>query len=75
MLELTLSSLLNTMSADFCAIIEEEKDVVKSALIAFSMANQQYGPENVRKIISQSNHIQIKTLAVSSVISKCPNQL
>ena len=75
MLELTLSSLLNTMSADFCSLMDKEKDVVKSALIAFSMANEQYGPKNVRKIISDANHIEIKTLAVASVATKCPNQL
>jgi len=75
MLELTLSTLLNTVAADFCAIMEQEKDYLKSALIAYSMANDTYGSENVRKIISESKHHELKILAVSSVISKCPEQL
>jgi len=75
MLELTLSVLLNTVAADFCAIMEQEKDYLKSALIAYSMANDTYGSENVRKIISESKHHELKILAVSSVISKCPEQL
>ena len=75
MLELTLASLLNTMSADFCALMETEKDVVKSAFIAYSMANKQYGPDNVIKFVTEANPIEIKALAVSSVATKCPNKL
>ena len=75
MLELTLSSLLNTMSADFCSLMEKEKDVVKSTLLAYSMANKQYGPDNVIKIINESSPLEIRTIAVSSVITKCPNKL
>jgi len=75
MLELTLSSLLNTMSADFCALMKTEKDVVKSTLLAYSMANKQYGPDNVIKIINNASPLEIRTIAVSSVITKCPNQL
>ena len=75
MLELTLAALLNTMAADFCALIETEKDVVKSAFIAYSMANKQYGPDNVIKVVTEANPIELKALAVSSVISKCPNKL
>ena len=75
MLELTLSSLLNTMSADFCSLMEKEKDVVKSTLLAYSMANKQYGPDNVIKIINEASPFEIRTIAVSSVITKCPNKL
>lgn len=75
MIELTLSTLLNTMSTDFCMLMSRENDIIKSTLIAFSLANEKYGPSNVRRVISNSNHIKIKALAVSSVISKCPNQL
>ena len=75
MLELTLSTLLNTVAADFCAIMEEERDYLKSALIAYSMANDTYGSKNVRKIIREAKHHELKILAVSSVISKCPEQL
>ena len=75
MLELTLASLLNSISADFCAIMEQEKDYLKAGLIAFSMANDTYGSENVRKIIGEAKHHELKVIAVSSVISKCPEQL
>ena len=75
MLELTLASLLNTMSADFCALMEKDGDVVKSTFLAYSMANKQYGPDNVIKIINEASPLEIKTLAVSSVIAKCPNNL
>jgi hypothetical protein len=75
MLELTLASLLNTMSADFCALMEKDGDVVKSTFLAYSMANKQYGPDNVIKIIDEATPLQIKSLAVSSVITKCPDKL
>ena len=75
MLELTLSALLNSISSDFCAIMEKEKDYLKAGLIAFSMANDTYGSENVRKIIGEAKHHELKVIAVSSVIAKCPEQL
>jgi len=63
------------MSADFCALMETEKDVIKSTLLAYSMANKQYGPDNVIKIINNASPLEIRAIAVSSVITKCPNQL
>jgi hypothetical protein len=75
MLELTLSTLLNTMSVEFCTIMDKEKDYLKSTLIAFSKAQDKYGSENVRKVISEANHVQLKTLAVTSVATKCPDKL
>ena len=75
MLELTLTTLLNTMSVDFCTIMDKEKDYLKSTLIAFSKAQDKYGSENVRKVVSEANHVQLKTLAVTSVATKCPDKL
>lgn len=75
MLELTLSTLLNTMSVEFCTVMDKEKDYLKSTLIAFSKAQDKYGSENVRKVISEANHVQLKTLAVTSVATKCPDKL
>ena len=75
MLELTLSALLNSISSDFCAIMEREKDYLKAGLIAFSISNDTYGSENVQKIIGEAKHHELKVIAVSSVISKCPEQL
>ena len=71
MIELTLTTLLNTMSVDFCKIMDKEKDYLKSALIAFSMANDTYGSDNVRKVISEANHVQLK----NSCCSKCGNKV
>ena len=75
MLELTLATLLSTMSADFCTLMETEKDVVKSAFIAYSMANKQYGPDNVIKVVSEANPIELRALALTNVATKCPNKL
>ena len=75
MLELTLATLLSTMSADFCTLMETEKDVVKSAFIAYSRANKQYGPDNVIKVVSESNPIELRALALTNVATKCPNKL
>ena len=75
MLELTLTTLLNTMSVEFCTIMDKEKDYLKSTLIAFSKAQDKYGSENVRKVISEANHVQLKTVAVTSVATKCPDKL
>ena len=36
MLELTLATLLSTMSEDFCVLMEKNDDVVKSTLLAYS---------------------------------------
>ena len=75
MLELTLASLLSTMSVDFCAIMEKENDVVKSTLIAYSKANQKYGSDNVIKVVTEANPIELRALALSNVVTKCPNKL
>ena len=75
MLELTLATLLSTMSEDFCVLMEKNDDIVKSTLLAYSEANKKYGPENVIDIINQASPLEIRTIAVSSVVTKCPNKL
>ena len=75
MMELTLASLLSTMSADFCAIMEKENDVVKSTLIAYSKANQKYGSDDVIRVVTEANPIELRALALSNVVTKCPNKL
>ena len=55
--------------------MDKEKDYLKSTLIAFSMANDTYGSENVRKVISETNHVQLKTVAVATIATKCPDKL
>lgn len=73
MLALTITSLLNTMSVDFCSLMKQEKDVVKSVLLSYNKAIDIYGNTKVKKVVQESNPIELKALAVSSVISKCPN--
>lgn len=75
MIELTLASLLSTMSVDFCAIMEKENDVVKSTLLAYSKANQKYGTDNVIRVVAEANPIELRALALSNVVTKCPNKL
>jgi len=75
MIELTLATLLNSMSADFCSAMKTEKDVVKSVLVSYSIAHDKYGGTAVRKVIKSTHPLKLKTLAVSSVITKCPNRL
>ena len=75
MVELTLATLLSTMSADFCALMEKENDVVKSTLLAYSNANKKYGPDKVIKVVTDANPIELRALALSNVVTKCPNKL
>lgn len=73
MVELTLLTLLNTVSADFCANRTKGMDTLRSVLVAYSKANDKYGGSNVRKVITTSPAIE--AAAIAMVVSKCPNQL
>jgi|AP86_3_1055499.scaffolds.fasta_scaffold238250_2 hypothetical protein len=75
MLELTLATLLSTMSEDFCVLMEKNDDIVKSTLLAYSEANKKYGPDNVIKVVSDANPIELRALALTNVATKCPNKL
>lgn len=73
MLELTLSTLLSTVAVDFCKHRNEGKEILQSVLLAYSAANDQYGGDNVRKVISTSSNIEVQ--AVAQVVTKCPDKL
>ena len=73
MIELTLSTLLSTVAVDFCKHRNDGKEVLQSVLLAYSTANDQYGGENVRKVISESSNIEVQ--AVAQVVTKCPDKL
>ena len=73
MLELTLSTLLSTVAVDFCKYRNEGKEILQSVLLAYSAANDQYGGDNVRKVISTSSNIEVQ--AVAQVVTKCPDKL
>ena len=73
MVELTLSTLLSTVAVDFCKHREDGKEILQSVLLAYSAANDQYGGEKVRELISKSNNIEVQ--AIAQVVAKCPNKL
>jgi hypothetical protein len=73
MVELTLSTLLSTVAVNFCKHREDGKEILQSVLLAYSAANDQYGGEKVRKLISKSNNIEVQ--AIAQVVAKCPNKL
>lgn len=73
MIELTLTTLLNFVSTDFCSNRLKGLDTLKSVLVAYSKANDVYGGKNVRKVIEKSQGIEVA--AIASVLSKCPTQI
>ena len=73
MVELTLATLLGTVAGDFCKLRNEGKPVLESVLLAYSKANDQYGGENVRNVISGSFGLEAQ--AIGFVIKECPDKL
>lgn len=73
MAELTLISLLNFIAGDFCNSRRGGTDTLKSVLIAYSKANDKFGGQNVRNIISSSINIEVPALAV--VMTNCPDKI
>ena len=55
--------------------MEKNDDIVKSTLLAYSEANKKYGPDNVIKVVSDANPIELRALALTNVATKCPNKL
>lgn len=51
----------------------EGRPVLESVLLAYSKANDQYGGENVRNVISGSFGLEAQ--AISFVVTKCPDKL
>ena len=73
MVELTLITLLNFVTADFCISRNRGIDTLKSVLIAYSKANDKFGGANVRRVVM--NAPGLEAAAIAMVVSKCPNQL
>ena len=73
MAELTLLSLLNFIAGDFCSAHNQGTDTLKSVLIAYSKANDKFGGQNVRKVISGAPNIEVPALAV--VMTTCPDKI
>jgi len=73
MIELTLITLLNSVATDFCKYRNQDNDVLKSVLLAYTDANEKFGSANVKEVIERSDNIKI--LAIATVVTKCPTQL
>ena len=70
---LTLITLLNFMSADFCAARASGVDTVRAALVSFSKAQDRFGGAEVRRVVSTSPALE--AAAVAAVVARCPNLL
>ena len=73
MTTLTLVTLLNFVSADFCSSRANGTDMLKSVLIAYSRANDKFGGANVRRVITNAPALEVA--AVASVTARCPHLL
>jgi len=73
MIELSLITLLNTMSGDFCESKKHGYNNVKSTVIALTHAQDKYGGAAIRRVIK--NTPGVEAAAVASVVTKCPGSL
>ena len=73
MTALTLVTLLNFVSADFCANRANGTDMLKSTLLAYSKANDKFGGANVRRVITNTPALEVA--AIASVTARCPHLL
>lgn len=70
---LTLILLLNTVAGDFCTLRAQRMPTLKAALIAYSRANDRFGGENVRRVISSATNVE--AAAIAAVSARCSNLL
>ena len=73
MIELTLMTLLNTVSNNFCKYRSEGNDSYKALLLSYSDASEKYGIKEVKKVVEDSTNLTIAAVAVA--ITKCPQHL
>jgi len=73
MATLTLVSLLNFVSGDFCASRDKGVDILKSVLLAYSRANDRWGGDNVRRVITNAPALEVA--AIATVAARCPQHL
>ena len=73
MIELTLLTLLETMSVDFCEYKAEGNSTYKSLLLSYSNASEKHGIDTVRSVIESSE--DLKKTAAEVVLKKCPDVL
>ena len=73
MVELTLTILLNTVGDQFCKYRSEGSDTYKSLLLAYSDASEEYGVQEVKKVIKEADALNFS--AVATALLKCPQLL
>ena len=73
MIELTLVTLLETMSVDFCEYKAEENGTYKYLLLSYSNASEKYGIDIVKSVIESSENL--KKTAAEVVLKRCPDVL
>jgi len=73
MVELSLITLLNTMSGDFCNAKAQGYNNTKATIIALTFAQDEYGGAAIRKIVKNTPALGAATVA--SVATKCPGNL
>ena len=73
MVELTLLALLNTVGDNFCKYRSEGNDTYKSLLLSYSDASEEYGINEVKAIIKESDSLNFSAVAVAML--KCPQHL
>jgi len=73
MIELSIITLLNTMSGDFCKYKSQGYNTVKSTVMALSVAQDKYGGKAVREAVKSS--VGLEALAIGAVATKCPGSL
>ena len=73
MVELTLTILLNTVGDQFCKYRSEGSDTPKSLLLAYSDASEEYGVQEVKKVIKDADALNFS--AVATALLKCPQLL
>ncbi len=71
MIELTLVTLLETMSVDFCEYKAEGNGTYKSLLLSYSNASEKYGIDKVKSVIESSENL--KKTAAEVFLKRCPD--
>ena len=73
MVELTLLALLNSVGDNFCEYRSAGNDTYKSLLLSYSDASHEFGVEEVREVIKDSDSLNYSAVAVA--LLKCPQHL
>tara|TARA_Y100000589_G_scaffold243940_1_gene231602 strand:- start:24 stop:251 length:228 start_codon:yes stop_codon:yes gene_type:complete len=73
MVELSLLTLLNLVGNNFCEYRDIGYDNIKSLLLAYSDASNEFGPLRVKKVIEKADNFKVAAVAVAAV--KCPKYI